>query len=246
MNHGRARWLSMVLACLLLFSCVAQADIQASKVTPDSKVAPASTSKSTYSAVSRVVDLATIPGVEVIRNGKSVTYKFKQPIPCIGNKIVTKSPVRKASVSSISLAPTEGVMGMNVTHNPYSASQPVFFTIKPSNAYYSITEWSSTNEDAVKINKIYVSDDYSYFRLDAQGVGTSKITLKTSNKKQASKWITVKSANEPVLFSSMSIGEARSSGPYTLKSKTLKAGGYDYPHSAAPAIYRHLLRLELV
>ncbi len=150
MNHGRARWLSMVLACLLLFSCVAQADIQASKVTPIPR-SPRRRRRSPPIPLFRVVDLATIPGVEVIRNGKSVTYKFKQPIHA--SEQDCDQVAGQEGLGQLHLAgPTEGVMGMNVTQPLFS--QPACFlyhqAVQRIIQHYGM---ELHHEDAVKITK---------------------------------------------------------------------------------------------
>ena len=159
--------------------------------------------------------------VQVTEKGKGVTYRFTKPIKFVGNKAATTTPVKKASLSSISFT-FDALMGMNDDYNYYTNFQPLTISVKPRGATWYLKSLSSSDKSVVAI-----SSSGGYYWLNGLKEGTSTITLVSTNGKKAVKKITVYPANRTVPFSSMSIGYmVDDETSVTLKSKKVYAGDY--------------------
>ena len=217
MKLKNVRWLSWVLVCMMLLTCAAQAEGPvASKTASSSRI-----SATSRSALESTADLSAIPSIQVIEKGKGITYKFTKPIKFVGNKAATTTPVKKASLSSISFT-FDALMGMNDDYNYYTNFQPLTVSVKPRGATWYLKTLTSSDKSVVAI-----SSSGGYYWLNGLKAGTSTITLVSTNGKKAVKKITVYPANKPVRFSSMSIGYmVDDETSVTLKSKTVYAGDY--------------------
>lgn len=222
MKLGKRGLLAWVLALTLLLTCV-QAGAANNYGT-----APKGTAQI---ARCELKPLSNAPGIVKSVQGKKIIYQGSKTLSAPGKRLTGGRLTAKTPITSISLSPMDGQMGLNGDWNPYSVDQPLLFTAQPTGEMYQVTVSNIENDEIIVTLPGHglfdlVSDSKGNVYLEAQKTGKGTVAIQLDSGAKASKGFTI---GKKVLFSSMAIGELTGSSPSdfvvnTLKSKALHPG----------------------